>query len=218
MEVEKIKNNEQEKEERNSDSYEEKKKSPQTKKKEKLFSISNIVLVLSIVFLISTAVVTFQAKKSNTDSYLFGYKPIFILTGSMEPTIKTNGVVLVKKVDDIHDIQKGDIVTYHWTDEDGTTIRITHRIHDIDNGKIVTKGDNNDNPDFYPLTMENIDAKVITIMNWVAPIYNTWQSPNGKLAIFLGVSAVVVGIWSIRFYFSRDEDREEDGVSKNKKS
>lgn len=62
-----------------------------------------------------------------------------VITGSMEPKIKSGDYILVIKS---KEYKKGDIVTYF---HDG--YYVTHRIESINGNKVVTKGDANNKED-----------------------------------------------------------------------
>lgn len=65
----------------------------------------------------------------------FGYKTYKVISGSMEPTIKINDLILVKKT---NDIKENDIITYKEKNS-----FVTHRVIMINNDVIITKGDAN---------------------------------------------------------------------------
>lgn len=46
--------------------------------------------------------------------YIFGYRPVVVLSGSMEPYMQTNSVAVIQKT---KDIEKGDVVMFR-VDED----------------------------------------------------------------------------------------------------
>ena len=70
----------------------------------------------------------------------------------MKPTFKKNDMIIVKEVDDINSLKKGDVITF-WTIIDGKKVKNTHRIQQIvdENGtkSFVTRGDANDLDDSY---------------------------------------------------------------------
>lgn len=167
-----------------------------------------ILLGIMVVFFVFTLFNTVMAKKEGREVTLFGYRPIVILTGSMEPTIMTNGMAITKNVDSMDDIKEGDIITFHVENEDGKMIRVTHRINEImEDGSIITKGDNNNVTDSIPLTMENVDAKVVCIMNFTATIINMWnRSINGKIIIICTVLFILIGGNLIKVLTSKSKD------------
>ncbi len=172
--------------------------------------IANILLVVSFVFVLIVGLSFYQSVKTGEDPTFFGYRSIMVLTGSMEPTMMTNSIAITKEVETLDDIQVGDIVTYHITDEEGITLRITHRIHEIgQDGNIYTKGDNNSTVDRYVLTIENIDSKVIYIMNWVAAIIAILQTPNGQFYAFCMLTSFCLMCFAYKFWFSKEKDEAD---------
>lgn len=153
-----------------------------------------IILFAMVGLLIFTSVNAFKAQKSGESNFLFGYRPVLVLTGSMEPYMMTNSIALTKEVTDMDQLEVGDVVTYHAETTDGRLIRITHRIIDIEGDLVYTKGDNNRVADGYGLTLENIEAEVLTVFNQTAWLAAKWQTLTGK--IFL----ISCGIFLVSLY------------------
>ena len=85
--------------------------------------------------------------------YLFGIVPYVILSGSMEPTIKTGSLCFINKKVDVQEIKKKDVIAFKL--DDGTLV--THRVDKINKDGIITKGDNN----------KRVDDGVVTANNYV---------------------------------------------------
>ncbi|MBR1936171.1 MAG: signal peptidase I [Bacilli bacterium] len=83
---------------------------------------------------------------------LFNYKPLVVLSGSMEPTLPTGSVIYYHPVEE-SDLKVGDIVTFKL--KDNKTL-VSHRITSINNGIIQTKGDANNSVDSLDLTYSSI--------------------------------------------------------------
>ena len=90
---------------------------------------------------------------------IFGYKPLVVLSGSMEPSIKTGSVIYYSKVSE-DALKVGDIITFKTNSKSDF---ITHRINKIENGKYETKGDANKTPDLETITFSNIVGKDLNI-------------------------------------------------------
>jgi signal peptidase I len=84
---------------------------------------------------------------------LFGFGGLIVVTGSMEPTINQDEMIIIKEQ---KNYMVDDIITYR--DKFGQLI--THRIYEIDGKNIVTKGDSNNEPD-ETITIDKIEGKVI---------------------------------------------------------
>lgn len=87
-----------------------------------------------------------------------------VISGSMEPTIKTNDIVVVKKISDEQkkklkaDCEKGDIVVFK-NKKLSPDIPIIHRVIKNDfSSTIVTRGDSNSNDD-HPTEYKDILAQ-----------------------------------------------------------
>lgn len=151
-------------------------------------------LVIMLLFLALSVKSVVCASNTGEGAFVLGYRPIYLVSGSMEPTIKTGGLALTKRVDDIDDIAVGDIITFHTNDNNGTNVNVTHRIVDITSyGGIVTKGDNNDVADSQVLDITNVDSKVIFICNQIVPFIRVWNyGLRGKLIVIFIVFLIFV--------------------------
>src|SRR5574344_1153276 len=90
-------------------------------------TISKVVFVVLLVILVPILVfnIIIMLKsfiKPNEVPGVLGYKPMIVLTGSMEPNIMRGDLVVVKETKD--DVVKDDIISYR--DKEG--LIITHRI------------------------------------------------------------------------------------------
>ncbi len=93
-----------------------------------------------------------------------------VVSGSMEPAFYRGDIVLVQKADffGVHefnpdDVQVGDVVVYDAKWFDQPVIHRIIRIAEINGTTMyVIKGDNNDSPDPYYVTSDQIKEKVVT--------------------------------------------------------
>ena len=73
--------------------------------------------------------------------YIFGYRPVLVLSGSMEPYMETNSIAIVQKT---KGIKEDDVVMFRINED----TKVCHRAVTIDaEGNITTKGDNNEKAD-----------------------------------------------------------------------
>ncbi len=86
---------------------------------------------------------------------VMGYNPLVVLSGSMEPSIKTGSVIYYHKVSE-SDLKEGDIITFKT---DTKKEYVSHRINKIENGKYETKGDANEVADPLLINYEQIVGK-----------------------------------------------------------
>lgn len=170
--------------------------------------VSWIVLIALLFGCVFSLKMVWQARETGEQVFLLGHRPVFVLTGSMEPYMRENSICVTKEVKSIDELAVGDVITYHIENDEGRTIRITHRITNIDsNGYIKTKGDNNNVGDIYDLSIDNVEAKVVVVFNWVASVVNVWNSgTKGKIAVLTPIAVCIMGYILIKILFGKDED------------
>ena len=88
---------------------------------------------------------------------VFGVKPVVVLSGSMEPAIKTGDFILIRDTDPTS-LQEGDVVCYLSS---GTAV--THRIKSITAGedgtlRFITQGDNNNAADQLSVAVDQVQG------------------------------------------------------------
>lgn len=119
--------------------------------------VKRLVTVVAVLLLLASTAVT----------PIWGNKPILIVSGSMEPAIKTNALTILHMCG-VDDVAVGDIVTY-W--HDGLGAYVTHRVVEKGDGYIWTKGDANSVRDDIQVTDENIYGKNFLVLNWTADLF-----------------------------------------------
>ena len=120
--------------------------------------------------------------------YACGIVPYVVLSGSMEPTIKTGSLCFINKKAKYSSIKEKDIIAYKMTD--GTLV--THRVVSISKNKITTKGDNNEEVDYNPITKSNFVGKNIYWIPKLGFVVVAFQSTKGKIIIITCVVLLLV--------------------------
>lgn len=103
----------------------------------KISRILILIIILILVFITYSFIKTKYYKKGYTS--IFGYAYFIVDSGSMSPKIKKNDLIIVKEKSKY---KEKDIITYKENNN-----YITHRITRIDDNRLVTKGDANNNLD-----------------------------------------------------------------------
>ena len=140
-----------------------------------------VPIILYDIILISQTIIN----PYKTPSF-FGYKTFNIISGSMEPEIKINDVVITREAKD-EELKEGDIITYNI---DGNIV--THRIikKELIDGqlKYTTKGDRNDVSDIDKITLDQIEgiyAGKIPGIGWIFSLLK-------NKAVFITVLIILV--------------------------
>lgn len=125
-------------------------------------------------------------------------KPAVVVSGSMEPTIETGSIIVINERD--KDIKRGDIIAFKTGD-----LAVAHRVVKIQDGKFVTKGDNNKSVDAGTVTADMVEGTVIFhipkagyAVKWLATI-------PGMIVIF----TVAAGVIFIGHLLDKEETGEE---------
>jgi len=118
-------------------------------------------------------------------------KILTVLSGSMNPAIKTGSVVLVKPASDY---KINDIITFGPYSK--TKPPTTHRIHDIkvvDGQPVyITKGDANNAPDTREIQKRDVIGKVLLDVPYVGFAVDTAKKPFGFALIIIVPAALII--------------------------
>lgn len=164
--------------------------------------INNLLTVLMVICVLLCLVVCLRVIMGK-DNAIFGYRSYQIMTGSMEPTIPTGAIVLVKETDP-ETLVVGDIITFTSRDKSIYGYANTHRIiametDDEGNKCYVTRGDANtseDNDRVYP---SDIKGKVVFHMGGTATIFLEFL--HTKLGFVL---VVILPLMLLIWIFTKD--------------
>ena len=107
----------------------------------------------------------------------FGYTFFEVASGSMEPTLEINDVILVHIGNE--DLEKNDIITFKSEDA-----IITHRVLFIEGNIITVKGDNNNVVDA-PITKDQVIGKVVKIYSKLGIWKKVVTEPKILIGIFI---------------------------------
>ena len=160
----------------------------------KVIDTLKYILIVSLSLLVFISFYTLVSVKIFGKDYVsfFGYTYFAVASGSMSPTIETNDIIIVK-INGTY--KKGDIITYKSKND-----FITHRVTNIFEKTINTKGDFNNTED-NTVNKEDVLGKVVLII------------PSKVVVRILGVILlIIVGAILVNF-----EDIFKKFVVKDKK-
>ncbi len=132
---------------------------------------------------------------------LVGLDPEVVLSGSMEPALKTGGVVIVqpKKASEIN---IGDILTYHHPERPRSArILVTHRVTAVEMSSgapvFTTKGDANDIEDPWKVPSSDVVGTVKWHVPYMGYVAERVRTPLG-FALLLGIPALILASGEVR--------------------
>ena len=126
----------------------------------KLFNAAAIALILVSVFVLLSVVLT----PAGQVPQVLGYSVFRVMTGSMEPEIREDSLLVVKKTPS-EDIVPGDVISFFSPDPMLEGAVNTHRVVRVEkeNGRIqfITKGDANVIEDTYPVDASALVGRAV---------------------------------------------------------
>lgn len=132
-----------------------------------------MILLVVIVLLYSNIQVR-VLKKGYAN--FFGYTFFQVATGSMEPAISPEDIVLVKIGETF---QSGDIVTYQTGND-----FVTHRVVNVEDSVVVLKGDANNTNDV-PIQKKFVLGKVVKVFTGLQVWKNILMTPKVIISLFV---------------------------------
>ena len=159
--------------------------------------ILNILIVLVIIVIILAIYYFVQIKVLNKPyANIFGYTFFEVATGSMEPTIHVGDVIIVKIT---NDIEENDIIVCKENNS-----FITHRLLEIQDNKLITKGDANNTED-NPIEESDVLGKVVNTI----PHIGIWRKAILSPEVIGLVGILVLILISSFIYTSKTEEKND---------
>ena len=162
---------------------------------------SNVLRIVLLVFL--SLVIGFGAYSCNAKSIAgnslpmpLGFGVATVMSGSMEPELSIDDVIIVKSCDEY---KVDDIVVF----QDGRSLTV-HKIIAMNGDTVLTKGTANNTPDS-PIKVSDIKGKVIFDVPKLGVAVNIAKSPAVTLLI-IGAALLLL----LRSYRKEDEQTNED--------
>lgn len=159
---------------------------PEQKQKKGFFKILSelILYVVMFVLLISFGLSLFSSLGNK-----LRYQTYLIQSGSMEPTIGTGAVVLVKKN---VPYQLNDVVTYYDHDDRIVTHRLVKEANDNGQRAYITKGDANQSADPHPVPVSDFIGKVVFDFPKIGYLVRFSQTRWGIIALVITPAVIII--------------------------
>lgn len=158
-----------------------------------------LLAILGILLGINAYLANAQSLAGNKLPMPLGFGVAVVLSGSMEPTLSVNDVIIVRKSESYN---INDIVVY-----DSGREMIVHRIKEQNGDTLTTKGDANNISD-EPISAETVKGKVVFSIPYAGIAVKALRSPVGVIVIIL--AAILLTEGSFRRKKESDENRIEE--------
>ncbi len=168
----------------------------QTEKKSKkgiilrsvIIALSGLLLGLNMFFVNANSF-------TGTMPMPFGVGVSVVLSGSMEPELSVNDLIVVKKADSF---EVGDVVVYR--DKESFVV---HRIKSIDGETVVTRGDAN-GADDAPISVSDIAGKLSFSVPFFGVVIRFLRSPVGIIVI------IALAVLLLELSFKKEKSKDDD--------
>ena len=152
-------------------------------------ALAEVALTLGAVLGLAVTGITVAAAQT-------GLRPLVVRSGSMEPTISTGSMVLVRRIP-AAEIRPGDIVAVERPDH----TRVTHRVLEIERlgetAELTMKGDANEDPDAVPVTVRRAEKLVYQVPE-LGRVAAWFATPRGGFVIGCLLTAVFMQVFRRR--------------------
>lgn len=161
--------------------------------------LSSTVSVLLVILLIISMWIMVSSRITGNQPSILGNQLMLVLSGSMEPTLKTGAVVGIKPVEDKTSLEVGDIVTFYSPFKENTIV--THRVIDKQGEgeftEYIMQGDNNEVKDPMPVPADKVIGEYSGIhVPYAGHLLNFLQSKNG-IALSLIIPGLILIIYNV---------------------
>lgn len=168
-----------------------------------LKTIVRTIVIIFVSLVVGVNLYNWNAKSlmGNALPMPMGYGAAVVLTGSMEPTIQADDLIIVAEQDSY---EVDEIVVYQ-----SGNILVVHRILDITDGMVTTQGDANQAAD-EPVELSAIKGKVIAVIPFLGNLARVLKTPAATIALLIG--AVLL----LEASFRKEKQKKNDDLEKIK--
>lgn len=144
-----------------------------------------IVAALALMLLANLYTLAAQKLFHNDSPAVLGYRTAVVLTGSMEPVIRADDLVVVHRQETY---SAGDIIMFR----SGANTTTTHRIAEVTAEGYRTKGDANNTADADIVPVEDVLGRVVLTLHGAGAAVRFLRTPLGALCLVLMIPVLVL--------------------------
>lgn len=127
--------------------------------------VKNLIFIAAIIILVVCMI-----------CFSLHIRPAVVMSGSMEPSIKTGSLILINTTD--KDINEGDIIAFH-----SGKAEVAHRVVEITPEGYVTKGDANETRDFSTVSANMVIGKIPFWIPALGYVIRWFSAPAGIITV-----------------------------------
>lgn len=168
-----------------------------TKGGHKALTIIGVVLCIILIPILVINVTLIIRSYTNADEVpnIGGYSPLIVLSGSMEPEIKSGDIIICKQIDS-NQVKVNDVIAFFDPDSNSNSV-LTHRVVELveENGSLYfrTKGDANNTEDRTLVPADNLVGIYQFAVPKAGDIAMFMQTPTGLIICVVVPLALLIG-------------------------
>ena len=171
------------------------------KRKVPAFLRTVFLIIVSLVLGINIFQWNAKSLTGNVLPMPFGYGAAVVLSGSMEPAIMVDELILVK-ADDSYDV--GEVVVFQTG-----KILVVHRLVAVDGETVVTRGDANNTND-QPIGIDQVKGKVIAHIPHVGKMVRLLKTPAATLLL------IIAAVLTVELPYRKEKESKEEELERIK--
>lgn len=158
--------------------------------------LKNFIYVLICIFIILFLLLNIC---SALDKSFMGFRIFKVGSGSMEPILHINDIVIIKKE---NEYKKQDIITFKNNES-----YVTHRLISINENEVITKGDANNVQDA-PIKTDDIIGKLVIRLGMLGFLSYLFTLPFFWILVFL-IGIIVTFLLPNRYFWKKNKKGKE---------
>jgi signal peptidase I len=198
----------------------EERKTSGERRKIKPGKIVSIVVVVLIVYVCAFSLIAKFVKNESIPMPL-GFGAATVLTGSMEPTLRVDDYIIIRKTDP-YELAEGDIISFYSEQSDIYGMLVTHRIVGMsDDGRFITRGDANPVDDSITVAPDKIVGRFkrkAQFFIWV----NSFTDSRKILLLLVMIPTTLIALYELRTVMKlgrqMNEDHEQEEKERHEKA
>lgn len=169
----------------------------------KLKALLRTLFLIAVSLVLGINIYNWNAKSltGNVLPMPFGYGGAVVLSGSMEPTIMTDELIIVKAEDSY---AEDDIVVYQ-----SGRVLVVHRIMEIDGETVTTRGDAN-NVDDAPVSLDHIKGRVIAHIPHMGALVRALKSPVATIIL------IAAAVLTVELPYRKEKEKKDEELERIK--
>lgn len=166
-------------------------------------SILRTVFLIVISLVLGINIYNWNAKSltGNVLPMPLGYGGAVVLSGSMEPAIMVDDLIIVKEE---ASYEVGDVVVYQIG-----KMLVVHRIVDMDAETVTTRGDAN-NVDDAAIDLNQVKGKVIARVPYVGKFVRMLKTPTATLTL------LIAAVLSVELPYRKEKNQKDEELERIK--